>query len=630
VAYASGDKLYVPIHQADRLSKYIGADDHAPEVHRLGTADWSQVRSKAKEAALEVARELLELYAVRELSPGFAFTADTAWQNELEASFPYIETDDQLRAIKDVKSDMQKPQPMDRLICGDVGYGKTEVALRAAFKAVQDGKQVAVLVPTTILAQQHYNTFTNRLAAFPVSVEMLSRFRSEKEQDAILNHLREGNVDIIIGTHRLLQRDVMFKDLGLLIIDEEQRFGVTHKEQLKKMRTEVDVLTLTATPIPRTMYMSLVGVRDISTIDTPPEERMPVATYVGEYDDHLARQAILRELDRGGQVFFVHNRVIGIEQIFERLAKIVPEARVGTGHGQMDEHELERVMVAFVKGELDVLLCTSIIESGLDIPNANTLIVDRADRFGLAQLYQLRGRVGRGATRAYAYFLYDKTSGMTEDARRRLEAIREATDLGMGYSIAMRDLEIRGAGDLLGMRQSGQISAVGFDLYTKLLQRSVSEMKALRDGTPAPSMPLTGVNIDLPLQAHLPAEYVGNEGLRLQLYRRMGNIVAAAEIDALAQELADRFGPPPKPVENLMFQLHLKVLAAKAQVSAIVRDRERNNIVLKSEALEHADRLGLQKRLGNTASVQRREVHLANDDTWRIKLVKVLQEIADF
>jgi transcription-repair coupling factor (superfamily II helicase) len=629
VAYASGDKLYVPIHQADRLSKYIGADDHAPEVHRLGTADWSQVRSKAKEAALEVARELLELYAVRELSPGYAFSADTAWQTELEASFPYIETDDQLHAIHDVKDDMQKPQPMDRLICGDVGYGKTEVALRAAFKAVQDGKQVAVLVPTTILAQQHYNTCTNRLAAFPVSVEMLSRFRTEKEQDAILNHLREGNVDILIGTHRLLQRDVMFKDLGLLIIDEEQRFGVTHKEQLKKMRTEVDVLTLTATPIPRTMYMSLVGVRDISTIDTPPEERMPVATYVGEYDDHLVRQAILRELDRNGQVFFVHNRVIGIEQTFERLAKIVPEARLGIGHGQMDEHELERVMVAFVKDELDVLLCTSIIESGLDIPNANTLIVDRADWFGLAQLYQLRGRVGRGATRAYAYFLYDKTSGMTHDARRRLEAIREATELGMGYSIAMRDLEIRGAGDLLGMRQSGQISAVGFDLYTKLLQRAVSEMKSLRDGTPALSMPLTGVNIDLPLQAHLPAEYVGNEGLRLQLYRRMGNIVAAEEIDALAQELSDRFGPLPKPVENLMFQLHLKMLAAKARVGGIVRDRERNHIVLKSEALEHADRAGLQKRLGSTAAVQRREVHIPNDDSWRIRLVKVLQGMAE-
>ncbi|CAG0932266.1 Transcription-repair-coupling factor [Thermoflexales bacterium] len=629
VAYASGDKLYVPIHQADRLSKYIGAEDHAPEIHRLGTADWGQVRSKAKEAALAVARELLELYAVRELAPGFAFSADTPWQNELEASFPYLETEDQLRAIRAVKDDMQKPQPMDRLICGDVGYGKTEVALRAAFKAVQDGRQVAVLVPTTILAQQHYTTFTTRLAAFPVSVEMLSRFRSEKEQDAILHRLREGNVDILIGTHRLLQQDVLFKDLGLLIIDEEQRFGVTHKEQLKKMRTEVDVLTLTATPIPRTLYMSLVGVRDISTIDTPPEERLPVATYVGEYDDHLVRQAILRELDRGGQVFFVHNRVLGIEQIADRLAKIVPEARTGTGHGQMDEHALEKVMIDFVKGDIDVLLCTSIIESGLDIPNANTLIVDRADRFGLAQLYQLRGRVGRGATRAYAYFLYDKASGMTDDARRRLEAIREASELGMGYSIAMRDLEIRGAGDLLGMRQSGHISAVGFDLYTKLLQRSVTEMKALRDGTPAPAMPLTGVNIDLPLQAHVPTDYVMNEGLRLQLYRRMGNITAAEEIDALAQELADRFGPPPKAVENLMFQLHLKVLAARAQVSAIVRDRERNNLVLKCEALEHADRLSLQKKLGSAASVQRREVHLANDETWRIKLVKVLQEISD-
>ena len=627
VAYASGDKLYVPIHQADRLSKYIGAEDHAPDIHRLGTADWSQVRSKAKEAALAVARELLELYAVRELAPGFAFTGDTPWQNELEASFPYLETEDQLRAIRAVKVDMQKPQPMDRLICGDVGYGKTEVALRAAFKAVQDGKQVAVLVPTTILAQQHYNTFLTRLAAFPVSVEMLSRFRSEKEQDAILQRLREGNVDMLIGTHRLLQPDVMFKDLGLLIIDEEQRFGVTHKEQLKKMRTEVDVLTLTATPIPRTLYMSLVGVRDISTIDTPPEERLPVATYVGEYDDHLVRQAILRELDRGGQVFFVHNRVLGIEQIADRLAKVVPEARTGIGHGQMDEHQLEKVMIDFVKGDIDVLLCTSIIESGLDIPNANTLIVDRSDRFGLAQLYQLRGRVGRGAARAYAYFLYDKASGMTEDARRRLDAIREANDLGMGYSIAMRDLEIRGAGDLLGMRQSGHISAVGFDLYTKLLQRAVSEMRALRDGTPAPSMPLTGVNIDLPLQAHVPTDYVTNEGLRLQLYRRMGNITAAQEIDALAQELADRFGPPPKAVENLMFQLHLKVLAARAQVSAIVRDRERNNIVIKSEALEHADRLALQKKLGSAASVQRREIHIANDETWRIKLVKVLQEM---
>ena len=625
IAYSGGDKLYVPIHQADRLSKYIGSDDHAPDIHRLGTADWAQVRSKAKEAALEVARELLELYASRELAPGHAYAKDTTWQNELEASFPYVETEDQLRAIRDVKGDMEKPRPMDRLICGDVGYGKTEVALRAAFKAVQDGKQVAVLVPTTILAQQHYSTFSNRLAAFPVSVEMLSRFRSEKEQTDILNRLREGTVDIIIGKHRLLGRDVAFKDLGLLIIDEEQRFGVTHKEQLKKMRTEVDVLTLTATPIPRTLYMSLVGVRDISTIDTPPEERLPVATYVGEYDDHLVRQAILRELDRGGQVFFVHNRVMDIEAADERLKSVVPEARVGVGHGQMDEHELEKVMVDFVKGDIDVLLCTSIIESGLDIPNANTLIVDRSDRFGLAQLYQLRGRVGRGASRAYAYFLYDKVTGMTDDARRRLEAIREANELGMGYSIAMRDLEIRGAGDLLGMRQSGQISAVGFDLYTKLLKRSVDEMKALRDGTTPPPLMLGGVNIDLPLQAHLPDTFVTAEGLRLQLYRRMGNISALSEIDALSQELADRFGPLPKPVENLMFQLHLKVLAAQARITTIGRDRERGNIVLKSEALEYIDRIGLQQRLGTLASVQRREVHVPLKDEWRGALVKVLE-----
>lgn len=629
IAYAAGDKLYVPIHQADRLSKYIGADDHAPDIHRLGTADWSQVRSKAKAAALEVARELLELYAARELAPGTAYSPDSTWQAELEASFPYVETDDQLRAIREVKIDMEKPRPMDRLICGDVGYGKTEVALRAAFKAVQDGKQVALLVPTTILAQQHYTTFTSRLAAFPVMVEMLSRFRSDKEQTEILNRLREGNVDIIIGTHRLLQRDVVFKDLGLLIIDEEQRFGVTHKEQLKKMRTEVDVLTLTATPIPRTLYMSLVGVRDISTIDTPPEERLPVATYVGEYDDHLVRQAILRELDRGGQVFFVHSRVMGIEQIDQRLKSIVPEARVGIGHGQMDEHQLEQAMIDFVKGGIDVLLCTSIIESGLDIPNANTLIVDRSDRFGLAQLYQLRGRVGRGAARAYAYFLYDKVSGMTEEARRRLEAIREANDLGMGYSIAMRDLEIRGAGDLLGMRQSGHISAVGFDLYTKLLQRAVGELRSIRDGTAPPPMALSGVNIDLPLEAYIPSDYVGAEGLRLQLYRRMGNITSAIDIDALAQELADRFGPLPQPVENLMFQLHLKVLANNAHITAIVRDRERSSIVLKSETLERLDRIGLQKRLDSLASVQRREIHLAMKDEWRVDLVKVLQTISD-
>jgi len=634
VAYAGSDKLYVPIHQADRLSKYIGATDRPPDIHRLGGADWTQVREHAQQAAIEVAKELLELYAARELAPGFAFSPDTPWQAELEASFPYVETEDQLRAIKEVKADMEKPRPMDRLICGDVGYGKTEVALRAAFKAVQDGKQVAVLVPTTVLAQQHYNTFSSRLAPFPTIVEMLSRFKSPKEQDDILNRLREGQVDIVVGTHRLLQNDVVFKHLGLLVVDEEQRFGVTHKEMLKRMRAEVDVLTMTATPIPRTLYMSLTGVRDISTIDTPPEERLPVATYVGEYDDHIVRQAILRELDRGGQVYFVHNRVLGIEHIEKRLAALVPEARIGVGHGQMDEHDLEKVMIEFVGREIDVLLCTSIIESGLDIPNANTLIVDRSDFFGLAQLYQLRGRVGRGAQRAYAYFLADPHSPLTEDARRRLDTIREASELGMGYSIAMRDLEIRGAGDLLGVRQSGQISAVGFDLYTRLLRRAVEEMKAAREGSEPPPAPITGVTLDLPLQAYLPEDYVPNDTLRLQLYRRMGNLASSKEIEELEKELTDRFGALPKPVLNLTFQLRLKVLAAQAHVKSVVRDRERNMLVIHCDALEHRDRHSLQRRIGNFAQVARRQVNLPLRDAprivgWREALTKVLEEMVE-
>ncbi len=634
VGYAGGDKLYVPIHQADRLSKYVGATERPPDVNRLGSADWAQLRERAQQAALEVARELLDLYAARELAPGYAFNLDTPWQAELEAAFPYVETEDQLRAIREVKKDMEKPRPMDRLICGDVGYGKTEVALRAAFKAVQDSKQVAVLVPTTVLAQQHYTTFASRLAPFPTTVEMLSRFKSPKEQDDILNRLREGQVDVVIGTHRLLQRDVVFKDLGLLIVDEEQRFGVTHKEMLKRLRTEVDVLTMTATPIPRTLYMSLTGVRDISTIDTPPEERLPIATYVGEYDDHLVRQAILRELDRGGQVYFVHNRVLGIEQVAKRLAAIAPEARIGVGHGQLDERDLEQVMVRFVQREIDVLLCTSIIESGLDIPNANTLIVDRSDHFGLAQLYQLRGRVGRGAARAYAYFLYDPRSPLTEDARYRLDTIREASELGMGYSIAMRDLELRGAGDILGVRQSGHISAVGFDLYTKLLQRAVVEMRALRDGTEPPPPPITGVTLDLPLQAYLPQEYVPNDQLRLQLYRRMGNIGSEKEIGELETELGDRFGSPPQPVSNLMFQLRLKVLAARARAKSIVQDRERNMLVIHADALEHMDRTALQARLGSMVQVARRQINLPLRDApriigWREKLAKVLEAISE-
>ena len=626
VEYGGSDRLYVPIHQTDRLSRYIGAADRPPRLNRLGTARWQDVKARAKRAAEDIARELLELYAARELAAGHAFSPDEPWQAELEAAFPYFETEDQLRAIADVKADMEKPKPMDRLICGDVGYGKTEVALRAAFKAVMNGKQVAVLVPTTILAQQHYATFRQRLAPFPVEVEMLSRFRSRAEQSKILEKLLTGQVDIVIGTHRLLQKDIAFADLGLLVIDEEQRFGVTHKERLKRMRTEVDVLTMTATPIPRTLYMSLAGVRDISTIDTPPEERLPVTTYVGQYEAQLVRRAILRELERGGQVFYVHNRVQTIEAVHQRLERLVPEAFFAVGHGQMREADLERVMLRFVAGEIDVLVCTSIIESGLDIPNANTLIVERADRFGLAQLYQLRGRVGRGAQRAYAYFFHTRLTRLTPEARQRLGTIREVAELGAGYTIAMRDLEIRGAGDILGARQSGHVAAVGFDLYTRLLKRAVQELRAQRDGQPPPPEPLGGIRIDLPIPVRLPEEYVPDVRLRLQLYRRLAELGSMAQIDEMEQELADRFGPLPVPVQNLMYQLRLKALARDARVGVIGVDNGR--LVLRSGRGDYANREQLKRVLGKRATVSRRDIWLPQVSGWREELVAVLKEMA--
>ncbi|MBN1815013.1 MAG: transcription-repair coupling factor, partial [Anaerolineae bacterium] len=572
-----------------------------------------------------VARELLDLYAARELAAGHAFGPDTEWQAELEAAFPYYETEDQLGAIADVKADMEKAKPMDRLICGDVGYGKTEVALRAAFKAVMDGKQVGVLVPTTVLAQQHYATFCQRLAPFPVEVEMLSRFRSRAAQKKILDKLVSDQVDIVIGTHRLLQKDVQFADLGLLIIDEEQRFGVTHKEQLKRMRTEVDVLTLTATPIPRTLYLSLTGVRDISTIETPPEERLPVTTYVGEYDAQLVRRAILREMERGGQVFYVHNRVQTIQTVHRRLEKLVPEVTFAVAHGQMRESDLEEVMLRFVAGEIDVLVCTSIIESGLDIPNANTLIVEQADRFGLAQLYQLRGRVGRGAQRAYAYFFHGRLTRLTTEARQRLETMRETAELGAGYTIAMRDLEIRGAGDILGTRQSGQIAAVGFDLYTRLLARAVQELKARREGLPPPPEPLGSIRIDLPIPARLPEEYVPDVGLRLQIYRRMADLGSMEQIDGMEQELADRFGPLPSDAQNLMYQLRLKALARDAGVATIGIENDR--LALLSE-VDYPNRESLQYALKGRASVSRRGIWLPMERGWRKELVGVLKQVA--
>lgn len=578
VEYEGGDQLYVPIHQADRLSRYVGPEAAPPRPSRLGTAEWAQTKQNVREAVVQVAQELLELYAKRQTAKGYSFSADTNWQQELEASFPYVETEDQLKAIRDVKKDMEAPKPMDRLLCGDVGYGKTEVALRAAFKAVMDGKQVAVLVPTTVLAQQHFETFRQRLAPYPVSVEMLSRFRSPREQDEIILKLALGEMDIVIGTHRLLTSDVTFKDLGLVIIDEEQRFGVTHKEHFKKLRTEVDVLTLTATPIPRTLYMALTGARDISIINTPPAERLPIITHIGPYSPKIVRQAILRELDRGGQIFFVHNRVQTIYAMKSHLSQIAPEARIGIAHGQMKEDELSRVMTQFTKGEIDILLCTSIIESGLDIPNANTLIVDRGDCFGLAQLYQLRGRVGRGGQRAYAYFFRHRKKPPTIEGQERLETIAENTQLGAGYSIAMRDLEMRGAGDMLGTRQSGYIESVGFHLYTRMLGQAVRELRKVMPDTKDLEKTFgldsgySPVSVDLPLAVGIPSEYVKDQTLRLQLYRRIANLRDEAEVDSLEEEFIDRFGPVIEPVKNLFYQIRVKLLGEKAGLVSITAE----------------------------------------------------------
>ncbi len=628
VEYAEGDQLFVPVYQADRLSRYIGPDSRIPSPNRLGSIEWRGTKSRVREAVKEIAEDLLDLYARRQVVTGHAFGPDTPWQQELEASFPYIETEDQLRVIAEVKRDMESARPMDRLICGDVGYGKTEVALRAAFKAVMDGKQVAVLVPTTVLAQQHYNTFRQRLAAFPVEVEMLSRFRTPQQQRDILTRLELGSVDIVIGTHRLLQDDVKFKDLGLLIIDEEQRFGVTHKEFLKRMRTEVDVLTLTATPIPRTLYLALTGVRDISTINTPPEERMPVITHVGNYSPWLVRQAILRELERGGQVFFVHNRVQTISAMYAHLKRLVPEARIAIAHGQMPEDELSERMEQFTAGEIDVLLTTSIIESGLDIPNANTLIVDRADTFGLAQLYQLRGRVGRGAQRAYAYFFKHRRKPPTAEARQRLETIAENTQLGAGFSIAMRDLEIRGAGEILGTRQHGHIAAVGFHLYTRMLAEAVTRLRTAR-GLPSDSVAISEVhrplvNVDLPLPIGIPTDYIPDKNMRLRLYRRLADLRKIGEVDALASEFQDRFGPLPAMVKNLFYQLKVKLYAEAAGLSAISAENGQLALRFPEEAtLNHLPNLGNLVRVGKFTLW----FSYNGQENWQDTLLEVLQKL---
>jgi transcription-repair coupling factor (superfamily II helicase) len=567
--YAKGDRLYVPTNQIARVSPYIGAGERTPSLSRLGTQEWERIKKRVKESVADIAQEMLALYASRELNPGFAFPVDTLWQQELEASFPYVETPDQVEAIIAVKKDMENPKSMDRLICGDVGYGKTEIALRAAFKAVMDSRQVAILVPTTVLAQQHFTTFRERLQTFPMRVEMLSRFCSQDKEREILAGLSSGIVDICIGTHRLLQKDVTFKDLGLVMIDEEQRFGVIQKEKLKQMRKEVDVLTLSATPIPRTLHMSLTGVRDMSIMETPPEERLSIKTYVGPYDEQLVRQAILRELERNGQVFFVHNRIGSIAIVASELQALIPEARIAIAHGQMPEEELEEVMLQFVAGSYDVLITTTIIESGLDMPNVNTLIVDQSDKLGLAQLYQLRGRVGRGSKQAYAYFLFDRDKQLTSQAYKRLKTIFEASELGAGFSIAVKDLEIRGAGNLLGVKQSGHIAAVGFDLYCQLLAEAVEELKRRQSGEAKKAKLEFTPSISLPLTAFIPEEYIPDLDTRLGLYRRLARIEYEQETEDMAQELRDRFGDLPGPVRNLLYIVEIKTLAIVRGIQSI-------------------------------------------------------------
>jgi len=588
--YAAGDRLYVPTERIDRVSRYIGAPmvSGAPHLSRLRTPEWQRTKNRVKESVAEIAQELLDLYAAREVAPGFAFSADSLWQQELEASFPYMETPDQIEAIMTVKEDMEKAKPMDRLICGDVGYGKTEIALRAAFKAVMDNKQVAILVPTTVLAQQHFLTFTERLQTFPLRVEMLSRFCPPEKEQEILEGLAQGTVDICIGTHRLLQKDVTFKDLGVVIIDEEQQFGVVQKEKLKQIRREVDTLALSATPIPRTLHMSLTGIRDMSIVGTPPEERLSVQTYVGAYDDALVRQVVLRELERNGQVFFVHNRVQSIALAAHKLQGLVPEARIAIAHGQMPEEQLERVMTDFIAGKYDILVTTTIIQLGLDMPNVNTLIVDQADRFGLAQLYQLRGRVGRGINQAYAYFFFDEEKQLAPQAYKRLRTILEATELGSGFAIAMKDLEIRGAGNLLGVKQSGHIAALGFDLYCQLLAEAVEELKARQVGEVREKVIVGEAkqfpSISLPLDAHIPEEYVSNLNTRLSLYHRLAKVEHIEEVEDVTRELKDRFGPLPEPVENLLYIVKIKVLAMGAEVSSI--STQGRQIVIKPQTVD--------------------------------------------
>ncbi|MDQ0091749.1 transcription-repair coupling factor (superfamily II helicase) [Paenibacillus anaericanus] len=571
ILYAGGDKLSVPIEQIDLIQKYVGSEDKEPKVYKLGGNDWTRVKSKVQSSVQDIADELIKLYADRQASPGYGFEKDTPEQQEFEAMFPYEETRDQIRAIEEIKKDMEQTRPMDRLLCGDVGYGKTEVAIRAAFKAAIEGKQVAVLVPTTILAQQHYETFRERFAGYPINIQSLSRFRSRKEQNETIKGVKKGTVDIVIGTHRLLSQDLIFKDLGLLIVDEEQRFGVTHKEKLKRLKTNVDVLTLTATPIPRTLHMSMLGVRDLSVIETPPENRFPVQTYVVEHSQSLVREAVEREMARGGQIYYLYNRVQGIQEMAAQISMLVPDARVAVGHGQLSEQELEKTILDFLDGEYDVLVSTSIIETGVDIPNVNTLIVHDADKMGLSQLYQLRGRVGRSNRIAYAYFTYQRDKSLTEVAEKRLQSIKEFTELGSGFKIAMRDLTIRGAGNLLGAEQHGFIASVGFDLYSQMLAEEIKKRKVSMLGEKVPEEQSWNTSIDLSIDAYLPSDYIYDSIQKIEIYKKTASASSFEDVSELEDEMLDRFGELPETVQNLLSVARVKLYGKKYGIESITR-----------------------------------------------------------
>lgn len=579
IKYKGKDKLYVPVDQIDLIQKYVGGEDKEPKLYSLGGTEWARVKSKVQNSVKDIAEDLIKLYAARQAAPGHAFSPDTRWQREFEAMFPYEETPDQIRAIQEIKKDMEQPRPMDRLLCGDVGYGKTEVAIRAAFKAVMDGKQVAVLVPTTILAQQHYETFKERCAGFPVKIEVISRFRTQSQMKEVMKGLADGTVDIVIGTHRLLNKNIKFKDLGLLVIDEEQRFGVTHKEKIKQLKNNIDCLTLTATPIPRTLHMSMLGIRDLSVIETPPENRFPVQTYVVEYNEILIREAIERELGRGGQVYFLFNRVKDIDNMADRIRALVPEAKVLVAHGQMAEEELERAMLDFLEGEADVLVSTTIIETGLDIPNVNTLIVYDADHMGLSQLYQLRGRVGRSNRIAYAYFTYQRDKVLTEVAEKRLQAIKEFTELGSGFKIAMRDLAIRGAGNLLGAEQHGFIASVGFDLYSDMLSQAIQELKGeKKEEAPDPQ-------VELSVDAYIPGEYIADTMQKIEIYKKFVAARTLPDIQELEEEIRDRFGDIPQAVRNLLAVTRIRAYAILYDFTSIVQ--EGHDVVMKLSARQN-------------------------------------------